>query len=589
MGWEAWFSIGTVAAAFALLALTRIGPDLILLSALGLVVVAGVLPPEKALAGFANEGMITVGVLFVVAAGLRETGGLAWIAQRILGAPRSVGGAQVRLMLPVAFMSAFLNNTPIVAMALPVVGDWARKHLFPLSKLLIPLSYSAILGGVCTLIGTSTNLVVSGLMIDAGLPRMGIFDISWVGVPCAFAGLAFLLLFSRWLLPDRSALARSLENPREYTLEMIVDPGGPLAGKTVEAAGLRHLSGGFLVEIDRDGEVLPAVGPEERLRANDRLVFAGVVESMVDLQKIRGLTPAMDHVFRLDGRRSERVLIEAVVSDACPLVGRSIREGHFRTIYEAAVLAVSRHGERIRSKIGDIVLRAGDTLLLEARPSFVDRHRNSRDFFLVSRLDGSAPPRHDRAWAAIAILAGMVALAASGLLTMLQAAIVAAAAMLLTRCVGGESARRSVHWTLLLSIAAAFGLGRALESSGAAAAIADRLLGFAGSDPWAAFVLIYLTTTLFTEFMTNNAAAVIMFPIAVATASTLQVSPVPYAVGIMVAASCSFATPLGYQTNLMVYGPGGYRVADFLRIGIPLNLLVMAVTVTITPLIWPLS
>lgn len=587
MGWEAWFSIATVAAAFALLALTRIGPDLILLSALAVLIVSGVLPPEKALAGFANEGMITVGVLFVVAAGLSETGGLAWIAQRALGVPRTVGGAQARIIIPVAVMSAFLNNTPLVAMALPVVGDWARKYGLPASKLLIPLSYAAILGGVCTLVGTSTNLVVSGLMIDAGLPRMGVFDISRVGVPCAAAGIAFLLLCGRRLLPDRSSPSRSIQNPREYTLEMIVDPGGPLAGKTVEEAGLRHLPGGFLVEIDRDGTVLPAVGPEERLRGNDRLVFAGVVESMVDLQRIRGLTPAMDHVFRLDGRRSERVLIEAVVSDACPLVGRTIRDGHFRTVYEAAVLAVSRHGERIRSKIGDIVLRAGDTLLLEARPSFAERHHNSRDFFLVSRLDGSEPPRHDRAWVAIAILAGMVALAASGLLTMLQAAVVAAAAMLLTRCVGGDAARRNVHWPLLVSIAAAFGLGRALESTGAASAIAGGLLRYAGRDPWLALAMVYLATTLFTEFVTNNAAAVIMFPIALATASTLQVSPMPYAMAIMIAASCSFATPLGYQTNLMVYGPGGYRLSDFLRIGIPLNLLVMAVAVTLTPLVWP--
>lgn len=589
MGWEAWFSIGTVAGALALLALTRIGPDLILLSALGLLIVSGVLPPEKALAGFANEGMITVAVLFVVTAGLGETGGLAWIAHRALGVPRSVKGAQARIMVPIAVMSAFLNNTPLVAIALPVVCDWARKHALPASKLLIPLSYAAILGGVCTLIGTSTNLVVSGLMIDAGLPRLKIFDIAWVGVPCAIAGVSFLLLFGRRLLPDRGSQTRPIQNPREYTLEMIVDPEGPLIGKTVEEAGLRHLPGGFLVEIDREGTVLPAVGPEERLRGKDRLVFAGVVESMVDLQKMRGLTPAMEHVFRLDGRRSERVLIEAVVSEACPLIGRSIRDGHFRTVYEAAVLAVSRHGERIRSKIGDIVLRAGDTLLLEARPSFAERHRDSRDFYLVSRLDGSTPPRHERAWIAVTILAGMVALAASGLLTMLQAAVLAAAAMLLARCVGGEAARRSVHWPLLVSIAASFGLGRALESTGAAAAIAGGFLGFAGNDPWMALGVIYLTTTLFTEFVTNNAAAVIMFPIALATASTLQVSPMPYAIAIMIAASCSFATPLGYQTNLMVYGPGGYRVSDFLRAGIPLNVLMMAVTVALTPLFWPFA
>lgn len=588
MTWDAWATVGCLVLVLSVLIFTRIGADVVLLGGLTLLLLSGVLDASDALAGLANEGMVTVGVLYVVAAGVRETGGIRWVVQALWGHPRSLVRAQARMTLPVLISSAFLNNTPVVAMLVPAVKDWAKRHNLAPSKLMIPLSYAAILGGTCTLIGTSTNLVINGMVeSETPLPKLAMFDITWVGLPCAVVGMIYILLFSRRLLPDRKPLMTQLQDPREYTVEMLVEPGSPLVGKSIEQAGLRHLLGMYLAEIERDGRILPAVSPEEPLQADDRLVFVGIVESVVDLQKIRGLKPATDQVFKLTAPRSTRCLIEAAVSNSCPLVGRTIRDGKFRTVYRAVVIAVARNGERIRRKIGDIVLRAGDTLLLEATPSFVEQHRNSRDFFLVSPVQDSSPPRHERALIALFILIGMVTSVTAGWLELLPAGMLAAGLMIITRCCSATTARKSVDFQVLIVIAAALGLGRALYVSGAAEAISSTLINLAGENPWLSLAIIYGVTMLFTETITNNAAAVLVFPIAVATAEKLGVHAMPFIITVMMAASASFSTPIGYQTNLMVYGPGGYRFTDYLRIGLPLNGLMWITTVTLVPWIWP--
>lgn len=590
MIWQAWFTVGVTALVLVALATTNIASDAVLLGALTLLLITGILSPGEALGGLANEGMVTVGVLFVVVAGLQETGTISWLGYALLGRPKSVLGAQARLLASVSFLSAFLNNTPVVAMFIPAVREWARRNNFSVSKLMIPLSYAAIFGGTCTLIGTSTNLVVNGMMIEtAGIPGMSMFEIAWVGVPAAAVGITYVLLFSRWLLPDRKPPLSIGNDPREYTVEMNVDPNGPLVGKTIEEAGLRNLPGLFLVEIDRDGQVLPAVAPTEKLRGGDRLVFAGVVESVVDLQRMRGLAPATDQVFKLDAPRASRLLVEAVVSDTCALTGKSIREGGFRSVYGAAVIAVARNGVRLRFKIGDIVLRPGDTLLLEAPQRFIEQQRNSRDFFLVSPIEDYGPPRHDRAPLAIAITVGMVVAATFGLLSMLKAAMLAAALMMITRCCSVRAARRSIEWEVLIVIAAAFGVGRALETTGAAQTLASQLISLAGENPWVTLAIVYAVTGLFTEMITNNAAAVLVFPIALAASRDLGVDFRPFAIAVTMAASASFATPIGYQTNLMVQGPGGYHFKDYLRIGVPLNILLGIVTVLVVPFVWPFS
>lgn len=587
--WHAWATVGVILLVLVLLVLNRIGTDVVIVGGVTLLVLLGVLTPTEAVAGMANEGMLTVAALFVVVAGLRETGGVSMLGQRLLGRPRSLLVAQVRLMLPVAGFSAIMNNTPLVAMLIPAVTEWAKQNRLSVSKLMIPLSYAAIFGGTCTLIGTSTNLVVNGLWIEHFPDRepIGMFQIALVGLPCAAVGIGYLLIFSRWLLPDRKPPLAPQEDPRAYTVEMSVEKNAPLVGKTIEQAGLRHLPGLFLAEIEREGQVMPAVGPQQTLLAGDRLVFVGVVDSIVDLHRIRGLTPATDQVFKLDAPRSRRCLIEAVVSDSCQAVGQTIRDSQFRTVFNAVVIAVARNGERLNQKIGDIVLKAGDTLLLEAHPNFAQQQRNSRDFYLVSRIEDSNPPRHEKAFVAFAILVGMIiAITFFGVST-LVGAMTAAGLMIITRCVSGNVARKSVEWQILIVIAAAFGLGRALEITGAASAMAHALVSVAADNPWIVLIMIYGMTMLFTELITNNAAAVLVFPIAYAISVELGVDFTPFAMTIMMAASASFSTPIGYQTNLMVLGPGGYRFTDYFRIGIPLNLTMWAITSVLAPLIWP--
>jgi len=604
MGWEAWVTLLIVAGMVVALARSAAGPDMVMVGALTVLMTLGVftdrLPtPTEAIGQFANTGLVAVGVLFVVAAGLVHTGAMQLLATPILGKPRSTFAAQARLMPPISVFSAFLNNTPIVAMFMPVVSDWAKKANIPPSRLLIPLSYAAILGGICTIIGTSTNLIVSDLLLSSAGHRLGFFEIGAVGLPCAVVGLVYVLTVGRWLLPDRRPAFSEDEDPRQYTVEMVVEPGSVLDGQTIEQAGLRQLPGLYLVEIDRDGQTVPAPGPEQRLYGGDRLVFAGLIESVVDLRKMRGLSPATDQVFKLDAPAVNRTLIEAVVSNSCPIVGQSIREGRFRSRYNAAVIAVAREGQRLRKKIGDIVLQPGDTLLLEAHPNFVGQQRNSRDFFLVSRVPGSQPPQHERAPLALAILVGMVMLVTLTPVPMVAAALLAAGLMWLTQCCTGSAARESVDWQVLIVIAAALGVGEAVRQSGLAGVLMGGMLGWIDSllnfiqgpavlAPVLALVGIYLLTNLLTELITNNAAGVLMFELAreAAGPEALDVNLVPFAITIMIAASASFSTPIGYQTNLMVYGPGGYRYTDYVRIGLPLNLLIMAMTVSLTPLIW---
>ena len=585
--WPATLTGFVVLVTLGLLLFVQRAPDMVMIGGVVLLLAAGVIAPDEALKGMSNEGMITVAALFVVAAAVERTGALAVLVDRALGRPRSLAAAQVRTMIGPSLLSAFVNNTPVVALMVPAIRDWAKKHRLSVSKLLMPMNAAVVLGGLCTLIGTSTNVVVSGLVEDKRGVPLGMFDITPLGVALLGAGFAYLLVASRWLLKDRRPPMSQSDDPRQYSLEMLVEPGSPLVGRSIEEAGLRHLDNLFLMEIDRGGHVMAAVEPTERLEAGDRLVFVGVIDSVVELQKIRGLRPATDQVFKLDDPRSERRLVEAVVSNTCPLVGRTIRAGRFRSTYGAVVIAVARNGERLQMKIGDIALEPGDTLLLEAGPAFLDRQRSSRHFYLVSEISDAVAPRHDRAWIACTILAAMVLAAALDLVPMVAAALVAACGVVATGCISSTEARRSIEWESLLLIAASFGLARAMEKTGLAAAVAESTIAAAGDHPHLVLAALYLVAMLFTELMSNNAAAVLTFPIAWQTAADLDVSPLPFVMAITVAASCGFATPMGYQTNLMIYGPGGYKFSDYVRFGGPLNLLVMALTVALAPLLWP--
>ncbi len=581
-------TLATILTCFSVLTLTRYSPDLVLMGGLSFLLLSGVIEPGQAFNGFSNPGVVTIAVLFVVVAGLKDTGSLTDLVPLLFGRPKGITASLIRLMPPVAAISAFMNNTPVVAVLIPMVNDWAKKLQIPVSKLMMPLSFAAIVGGTCSLIGTSTNLIVHGLILNhSELPEVGLFDIAWLGVPTAAAVVLTITFGQKWLLPNRNIQTYQFSQPREYVIEMQISEDSPLIGRSIEQAGLRNLPGSYLVEINRQGRAIAAVSPDEVLQSEDQLIFTGVVDSMLELRRIRGLVPATNQVFKLDSSLQERCLLEAVVSPSCPVVGKSIKEGGFRTHYNAAIIAVARNGERLKQKIGEIELLAGDTLLLETSPRFLNQYRNSSDFFLISKLDDSTPPQHEKRWIARVILGLMIAFIAFQVTTVLNAAILAAGAMLISRCTTGENARNSLDWRILITIGAAFALGEAMQSSGLAQLIGSGVGIFSAGHPLWALGIIFAVTALLTSMVSNNAAAVIMFPIALAASQQLEVSFMPFAMTLMMAASASFASPIGYQTNLMVAGPGGYHFADFLRAGIPLTIVVAVVTLVLAPMIWP--
>lgn len=588
MLYEAWLTLAVIGLCFASLTFTRFPPDIILMGAVTVLFLSGVLTTEEALRGFANEGMITVAVLYIVASGLQETGTVSWLSSSFLGRPTSVKAAQLRLMSPVAVMSAFLNNTPVVAMFIPMVSTWARNNAIHVSQLMMPLSFAAIIGGSCTLIGSSTNLIVNSMLVEHDKSLgLRMFDLAWVGIPCVIAVLGFIALWGRKLLPEHGSAGRDMDDVRRYSVEMMVAPGSVIEGKTIEQAGLRNLSGMYLVSIERNGESIPSVGPHRILKGGDRLIFVGVVESVVDLKKIRGLDLVDEEDRHFINQSLHRSLVEVVVSENCPLIGKSVRESRFRTHYNAAIVAISRNGSHLKQKIGNIILQTGDTLLLDARENFLEQQRYSKDFLLTSQIKDSRAVRHHLSVVALAILAGLVLVVNFQWLTMLQASMLAAGLMLATRCVPGVVARKSIDYQVLIVIAASIALGAAVEKTGLATLAAERLIGLSSHHPLSALSILFLIATVFTSILSNTAAAVVLFPIAIATAKALGVSPMPYVITLMIGATASFATPIGYQTNLMVYGPGGYRFSDYLRIGLPLTLLVFIITLLIVPAIWP--
>jgi len=589
MDWQIGFTLAVVLIALGLLVWEVAAPDLVMMGALISLGVTGILTPRETFSGFANPAVAMVGALFMLSAAMRETGALDMTLGRFLGRSRDGFGGTLRIALPVTALSGFLNNAPIVAMMTPTVIDWARRNALPPSRFLIPLSYASILGGTLTVIGTSNNLIVKGLMDDAGMPTLGFFELFPAGLPIALCGIAYLLFVAPRLLPSRTDPTDALgERRREYVTTMVVRPDCVLVGQTIEGAGLRHLPGLFVVEIERRGRILTPIAPDEAIEAEDRLVFAGVVSTIVDLQRIRGLVPLVEERHDdADPLRYRRRLVEAVVSASSPLVGRSIRDSNFRSEYDAAVIAVHRNAERVPGKIGGIVLQPGDTLLMQCAPEFIQRHRNSPDFYLASELPGTERPRFDRAWVALAVLAALVAAVSTGLVPIALGGFVAVGLLLGTRCITATKARQSVHWSILIVIACGLGIAGAMHKTGAATAVAQLLVGlFRDIGPMGALLLIYLLCMLLAEFLHHSAAVSIMFPIAVAMAAQVGVDPRPFVVAVALACTCCFASPIAYQTHLIVYGAGGYRFNDFVRVGLPLNFLCLVVAMVAIPRIW---
>ncbi|MCS3826439.1 di/tricarboxylate transporter [Salinibacter ruber] len=601
---NAWITVAVVMGVVGALMADVGRPDLVLLSGLSVLLVSGVVSPDQAFAGFSNAAVLTVGALYVVAGGVQHTDALSALDRVLFADTTRLGPVLARFMVPTSVLSGLLNNTPIVAMLTPRLQEWADAQNIPASKLMIPLSYAAITGGMMTLIGTSTNLIVAGLMEAEGYEPLHLFDVTWVGVPAALVVIAYFVLGGHRLLPDRGTSAPAAERRLGQNMfEVTVTAPSPIVGQTVAEAGLRDLGDAYLTHVRRGTEVLQG-RPGRPLEQGDILAFNGSLAARERLLERPGLSrtlPAPDGAHDDPARYETLPLYEAVIAESSNLVGTTLGEANFREQYQGVVLGIQRQDEPVTSPVGTTELQAGDLLIVEAPDDFEERWSSGsrEEFYLVAPRDGRArqggapddeegkTDRSGRAPIALGLTGAMVLAAATGLAPIVTAAVLAALLMILAGCIRPAEAQRALNVQVLVVIAAALGIGKAIETTGLATAAAQGVLSVAEPfGPVAVLVALYLLTNLLTEIITNNAAAVLMLPVAMAAASSLGVPPVAFGVLVAVAASASFLTPIGYQTNLMVMAPGGYRFSDYARVGWPVTLLVMGTSVGIISLVW---
>lgn len=566
-------------------------PGTIIFTVLVILLITGIISPTDALSGFANEGMLTIALLFIVVGAVQKSGIIDRVTKGWLRKSRSNVGSMLRFFLPISLLSAFLNNTPIVVTFTPIVKKWCLERGIAPSKFLIPLSYVTILGGTITLIGTSTNIVVHGMLLDYGLEGFSLFSFAVVGIPITIIGTIYIILFGYKLLPDHKGFTERIEqDAKEYIAELQVKPTFSYINQSVENAGLRQLDGLYLVEIIRKSGRVSPVRDTTIIQENDRLIFSGNITTITQLQEITGLKLRTGSNLELNDLNNTKVfLVEAVVSHQSSLLSRSIKQSQFRSRYDAGVIAIHRNNERLQDRVGDIVLKLGDTLLLLAGNDFIEKQKRSNDFYVVSRLKTPNALQYNakKGWLSILFLVACIFLVSIGFLTMLKAMALVVVILLITKIIDGEEIINNIQFHVLFVIACSLGIGTAMTNTGLAEWLAIQLMAVAA--PYgiiAILTLMFGITNIFTELITNSATAVLMLPIGIEIANTLQVDPIGFAMLIAIAASASFITPIGYQTNLIVYGPGGYTFTDYIKIGVPLSLLVMATTITIVYYVW---
>ncbi|MBV5246880.1 SLC13 family permease [Mycolicibacterium sp. PAM1] len=588
---DAWMTLAVAVITVGVLILDRFNPTLVMGGAVLTLYVLGVIDQDQLLAGVANESLAIVAALYVLAGAADITGAFDGVTSRLLGgaARDKPRGELLRVCGPSAGVSAFIANTPLVAMLAPRVVRWCRRTGRSPSLYLMPLSYAIILGGSMTMIGTSVNLFVNDLIADAGLGRLSVFAITGIGLPLAIGCVGLTVLLGPRLLKDRATPGESIAGTqREFTVEMIIAPNSSLAGVTVADAGLRNLDGVFLVEVERADKVIAAVGPDEPLATGDRLVFVGNLGRVLDLQRMSGLISAEARHFDDLARNPQRQFVEAVIGAGSPLIGSSLKVAGFRRRYGSAVVAIHRASEQLKGKLGDVRLRAGDVLLVLAGPDFRQRYRQHRDFAVVAPLNGNRPIRREHARTVELSIAALIVLAGTGLLDLLQVSLLIAFGLIVTRIVTLEDARRFIDANVLLLMATSFGLGIAVEQSGLAATLARLVVSSAAPlGNYGLLAAVLAATMVVTEVISNTAAAALMFPIAIAVAEQAGANAMPFAVIVIFGASLSFLTPIGYQTNTMVWAMGGYRYTDFARLGAPLTLFVLGATPALVPIFFP--
>jgi di/tricarboxylate transporter len=591
ISWQMSTVFALLVATFALMVLEKVSVDLLAMLAFSALLVTGILTPTEAFKVFGNDAVITVACMFVLSAALERTGVIETVGHRL---DRLVGRSDWSLLLVVlpvvALISAFINNTPVVVVFMPILISLAARRGFKPSRLLIPLSFASILGGTCTLIGTSTNLLVSSTAQRMGQAPLTMFELGRIGLILALAGLGYLLTFGRRLLPNRETLASILQttNARQYLTEAVVAAGSPLAGKRLADTPLANQPNARVLEIVRAGAPLTLPLSEIVLQRGDRLRLTTALASVLEIRDLEGLeiSPREKLGLELVGSQ-EAVVAECVIGPHSSLVGSSIRDANFRRRYGLLVLAVHRKGVNLRADFADVRLRYGDTLLVEGPEPAVNELREGRDFLLLLDVPHVAK-RRQKQWVAVGALALVVTLTALNVMPIAALAVLGAVLVVTARCLDAEQAYQAVEWKIIFLIFGMLALGAALEKTGGAALAARALID--GVGPYGNRVVlgaVVALASLLTSFLSNNAVAVLLTPVAVEAAASLHASARPFIVAVAIGSSACFATPIGYQTNALVYGAGGYRFSDFLKAGIPLNLAVCALAVYCIPVFWP--
>ncbi len=583
----AWITILTVLSMFTVLLFTKLRADLVFLGAIGILFVTGVLDAKEAFSGFSSGSVVVIGVLFVVVAGLTHTGVLQWIVKHLLGQPTGYSKAVVRLMLPVAALSSFLSNTTVVALFVNIVKIWSKKLGISPSKLLIPLSYASGMGGVCTLIGTPPNLIISGLYADHTGQSMNVLATMLPGLFCLCVGVLSIIALRR-LLPDRKAPESAFEATTDYTVELLVPSDNPYIGKKIADAGLTDIHGGSLIEVIHFDEVISPVHGNEPIMGGDRLIFAGQIDEILELKKSHGFVNADHYIFTMDEVNKDRQLHTAYVTFGSSLINTSIGNSTFEKDNNMTLVAVARRGKRIDESPRDVVLQAGDTLLLECSPQ-LDINTEQLSSQLQFFDSGQVPNIGKKTLISTTIMLLMIALSALNVIPLLQCAFLAAMAMLLFRCCNVDQAMKSINWDILMVFAGSVVLGTAIQKTGIAEQLAFGILDVCGSNPIIVMTAICLVGTFITEFISNTAAGAMFFPIMYEAAEKLGYEPYPFLIALMISVSSSFATPIGSPTHMLVYAPGGYRFSDFMRIGLLMNFIILAANIFIVNIIYPLT
>jgi len=584
---DAWITIATVLGMFTILLFTKWRSDIVFLGAIGVLFVTGVLDAKEAFSGFSSNSVVTVGVLFVVVAGLMHTGVLQCIVRYLLGTPSTYSKAVVRLMVPVAVLSSFLSNTTVVSLFVNIVKMWSKKLNVSPSKLLIPLSYASGMGGVCTLIGTPPNLIISGLYEENTGVAMNILATTLPGLFCLAVGVLSVIAMRR-LLPDRKAPESAFASTADYTVELQVPSDNPYIGKTLGEAGLFHVNGGSLIQYYHFDNIQTPIQEDEPIMGGDRLVYAGQIDELIEMAYHHKLVSADHHIFSMSEYDLNAKLHTAYVNFGSSLIGTTIGGSTFEKDNNVTLAAVARRGERINEAPRKVVLQAGDTLLL-----ICPRHIKLNEFSLKDDLcffDSDAVPNIDYSTiVSTVIMLAMVVVSALGILPLLQSAFLAAAAMLLFRCCNMDQAMKAINWDILMVFAGSAVLGLAIQNTGIAERLANGILDVCGTNPLVVMTAICFVGTFITEFISNTAAGAMFFPIMYNAAEKLGYDPYPFLIALMISVSSSFATPIGSPTHMLVYGPGGYRFSDFMRIGLLMNIIILAANIFIVNLIYPIT